>query len=355
MCIRDRCLACGETIDVGNALVQIKRTEGEEAAVGDVVECADTDGETLDVPESGTLGFNLLHLILLLWRHRVTVRGTVDVLARLHDLILSTATVWSALKRMALALRPEYDAILERIMRSPYVHIDETSLHVGKKKKWVWIVSINGASYYFVDTRGIRRIKEILDGYKGVIVVDGYHTSGLLSPYMVQRCTAHMDRDFKKWAKIEQMLTPDRRIMRNFSAKGRALFQDARDAKLAGQGPERYAEMCARLDALLKYYDRYPEIAKQVAKVRNAEHSLLTFMKYEYVGSTNNLAERELREVVKHRAVKSLLRTMEGAEIFSILLTIMMTYKDDDILELLKKYLSRGRSPDGGPPDDGYG
>ena len=87
----------------------------------------------------------------------------------------------------------------------------------------------------------------------------------------------------------------------------------------------------------------------------NVGHSLLTFMKYEYVDSTNNLAERELREVVKHRAVKSLLRTMEGAEIFSILLTIMMTYKDDDVLELLKKYLSRGRSPDDVPPDDGYG
>ena len=129
-------------------------------------------------------------------------------------------------------------------MRSPYVHIDETSLHVGKKKKWVWIVAIEGASYYFVDTRGIRRIKEILDGYKGIIVVDGYHTSGLLLPYMVQRCTAHMDRDFKKWAKMEEMVTPDRRIMRNFSSRGRALLQDARDAKLAGQGPERYAEMC---------------------------------------------------------------------------------------------------------------
>ena len=46
---------------------------------------------------------------------------------------------------------------------------------------------------------------------------------------------------------------------------------------------------------------------------------------------------------------------MEGAEIFSILLTIMMTYRDDDILELLKKYLGRGRSSDGKPPDDGYG
>ncbi|MCE2508690.1 MAG: hypothetical protein J4G04_05255 [Nitrosopumilaceae archaeon] len=46
---------------------------------------------------------------------------------------------------------------------------------------------------------------------------------------------------------------------------------------------------------------------------------------------------------------------MEGAEIFSILLTIMMTHRDDDILELLKKCLGRGRSSDGKPPDDGYG
>ena len=113
--------------------------------------------------------------------------------------------------------------------------------------------------------------------------------------------------------------------------------------------------MCARLDALLWYYDRYPEITKQVAKVRNAGHSLFTFMKYEYVDSTNNLAERELREVVKHRAVKSLLRTMQGAEIFSILLTILMTRKDGNMLDLLKKHLGRSGSPatSGGSPSYG--
>ena len=253
--------------------------------------------------------------------------------------------MWSALLRMAEALRPEYDAILERIMRSPYVHIDETTLRVGKKKMWVWIVATEGMSYYFVDTRAINRIKEILDGYDGIIIVDGYHTSGLLAPHMVQRCTAHMDRDFKKWAKTEDLVMPERRIMRNFAARGRALIREARDAKRDGCGPKRYEEMCARLDNLLGYYDRYPEIAKQVAKVRNAGHSLFTFMKYVYVDSTNNLAERELREVVKHRAVKSLLRTTQGAEIFSILLTISMTHKDGNILDLLKKTPGPERAP----------
>jgi len=39
-------------------------------------------------------------------------------------------------------------------------------------------------------------------------------------------------------------------------------------------------------------------------------------MKYEYVDSTSNPAERELREVVKHRVVKSLLRTMTERRYF---------------------------------------
>ncbi|MBI1658501.1 MAG: hypothetical protein IS632_06990 [Thaumarchaeota archaeon] len=44
--------------------------------------------------------------------------------------------------------------------------------------------------------------KEDTDGHRR-IVVDGYHTAGLLLLDMVQRCTAYMDCDFKKWTKME--------------------------------------------------------------------------------------------------------------------------------------------------------
>jgi len=88
-----------KTVGAGNGLARIVRTEDKEVAVGDVVEGADAEGEALDVPEGGTLRFNLLYLILL-WRHRVTVCGTADILMRLHGLILSTMTVWSDPRRM---------------------------------------------------------------------------------------------------------------------------------------------------------------------------------------------------------------------------------------------------------------
>ena len=166
------------------------------------------------------------------------------------------------------------------------------------------------------------------------------------------------------------LLPPRPRITRNFAKKIRALIREAKDLKKEGRGPGMYDAMCARLDAVLKYYGRYPEIKKYVGYVRNAGHRIFTFMNYDYVDSDNNLAERAMREVVKHRVMKSLLLTTGGAEIFAILLTVMMTYKNGDILELLKKIHAGGRksgragqdetsdnAPDapGRPPEGGYG
>ena len=383
-------------VDVGNGLVQLVRDEAaaeagnpdlledaaaehadkhadEDVKVGDVVEAVDVDGEKLEIPKKGKMGFNLLHAILLLWRHRVTDRGVVDVLIRLHKLRLSPATIWSSLARMANGLRPEYDIILKAILSSPYIHVDETSFYVGKEKMWVWVITTREGVYYFVDSRSTNYIKEILKDYRGILIVDGYHTYKLLPPEFVQRCVVHIDRDLKKWAKDEEKMMPHRRIARNFAKKVRSLIWEAKELKKAGRGPETFEEMCARLDEALKYYDRYPEIKKYVGYVRNAGRRIFTFMNYDYVDSDNNLAERAMREVVKHRVVKSLLRTEKGAEIFAILLTIMMTHKNADVLELLKKYMARGResgrekqdeTPGRGPvvglhaskpPDDGYG
>ena len=329
----------GRVVETGNGLLQVTREDG---ICSDVVEAEAVEGkEVLDVPAQGKLGFNLLFAVLMQWFHRGTIRGILDIVKKLYGLGLSSATIWSALGRIARGLEPEYDSILDIIMQSPYIHIDETSFYVKGVRKWVWIVATRERVYYFVDTRKIGRIKKILKGYGGVIIVDGYHTYKLLDGLMVQRCTAHMERDLKRWAKMEELLAPEEHTARDFAALVRQIILDARDAKEAGRGPEMYDEMCARLDEVVRNYSRYDGFQKQVNKVANAGHRLFTFMKYPYVDSTNNLAERCAREIVKHRAIKSTFRTDEGAAIFAILVSIFMTHKgtDTDIMSLLKKYL----------------
>ena len=329
----------GRVVETGSGLLQVTREDG---TCSDVVEAEAVEGkEVLDVPAQGKLGFNLLFAVLMQWFHRGTIRGILDIVKKLYGLGLSSATIWSALGRIARGLEPEYDSILDIIMQSPYIHIDETSFYVKGVRKWVWIVATRERVYYFVDTRKIGRIKKILKVYGGVIIVDGYHTYKLLDGLMVQRCTAHMERDLKRWAKMEELLAPEERTARDFAALVRQIILDARDAKEAGRGPEMYDEMCARLDEVIRNYRQYDGFQKQVNKVANAGHRLFTFMKYPYVDSTNNLAERCAREIVKHRAIKSTFRTDEGAAIFAILVSIFMTHKgtDTDITSLLKKYL----------------
>ena len=243
-------------VDVGNGLVQLVRDEAaaeagnpdlledaaaehadEDVKVGDVVEAVDVDGEKLEIPKKGKMGFNLLHAILLLWRHRVTDRGVVDVLIRLHKLRLSPATIWSSLARMANGLRPEYDIILKAILSSPYIHVDETSFYVGKEKMWVWVITTREGVYYFVDSRSTNYIKEILKDYRGILIVDGYHTYKLLPPEFVQRCVVHIDRDLKKMGKgrgKDDAASPHRA---QFCKKGPLPDMGSKGVEEGGPGP----------------------------------------------------------------------------------------------------------------------
>ena len=275
----------------------------------------------------------------------LTVRGMVNILMRLYNLGLSTATVWDSLRRMACGLELYYGRIQKEMLSSPYIHMDETSFYVGKLRKWTWVIATRKGTYYLVDSRSTASIREMLKDYHGILIVDGYHTYRILPPELVQHCMVHIDRNLKKWAEDESKMTLHRRITRNFAKRVRAMIREARDMKKEGRGPGMYDAMCARRDAVLKYYGRYPEIEKYVGYVRNAGHRIFMFMNYDYVDSDNNLAERAMRKTVKHRVMKSLLRTDEGSTIFAILLTIMMIYKNGDKLELLKKYMPGGPCP----------
>ena len=72
-----------------------------------------------------------------------------------------------------------------------------------------------------------------------------------------------------------------------------------------------------------------------------ATPNLVTFLKYDNVGITNNAAERKLRELVVHRKVRGQMINEKGIRVFDILLTCYLTWKECDlsIKEMLLKCL----------------
>lgn len=69
--------------------------------------------------------------------------------------------------------------------------------------------------------------------------------------------------------------------------------------------------------------------------------SLFTFVMHPGVDSTNNAAERVLRETVIHRKIRAQLKTEKGMEMFGNIMTSVMTWdmRGLNIIEEVRKYV----------------
>ncbi len=79
------------------------------------------------------------------------------------------------------------------------------------------------------------------------------------------------------------------------------------------------------------HYEQYLKttigVLKRLAKQKD---HLFTFLHYEYVDATNNLAERQLRPAVISRKISCGNRTMKGAETWQILTSLIQTNKQQN-------------------------
>ena len=306
---------------------------------GSIVKSSNTEGKTeIQIPKEGRKNFGILALIAILWGHRVTLGRVGEFISQLCGFGYSPSTIMNALKMMGTGLKPFTDDILAQLFKAPMVYIDETTFRVGKKLRYVWVITDGKLVYYFAHSRSVTKLIELFDGYEGVVGCDGYHTRKLFE--VVQRCWAHILRTTKWGADFEKKYE-NSTVARDFHNAVRDVFHLAVSEKLEGRGTESYDMVLNKLQDIVKHYEQFPEIKKAVGHVRNAADQAFTFMKYDYASPTNNIAEQAMREIVKHRVMRVLFRTWEGMETFVTMMSVVETCRKCgiDIKSILRKYL----------------
>ena len=121
-----------------------------------------------------------------------------------QGLDMNSSTLWDQIEKLARVLSPAYDALRPHVVCSELVHGDETRwrmLTKGGKTWWVWCVSRHDAVYYRIaPTRGHQVVVEMLDGFRGILMVDdyaAYQTARKLLPNMkIVLCWSHVRRRF---------------------------------------------------------------------------------------------------------------------------------------------------------------
>jgi transposase len=282
-------------------------------------------GKDPGCPIEGRFGNNIIEQAALLkYVARLPHRKIRDLLNWLHGITISPGTILDLTRRAADAVRPQYEAILNRVRGSHILYVDETSIRVGGKLYWIWVFTTPYETFVVIrNSRGMKVLLEVLTRkFNGIIVCDGW------KPYVsftkrLQRCWAHLLRESNDLAGKVQEAVPLHEALKK-------LYEKTTKALESDPPPEIRAELYDEAQqTLLEWICREyvsEKVRKLVGKISNGFDYWFTFIINPGVEPTNNRAERAVREHVILRKILGTLRNDKGTSIHECIMTVFATW-----------------------------
>jgi predicted RecB family nuclease len=242
---------------------------------------------------------------------RVALRLPYEILVQVMDHLfgigLCTSTVTGFVGKLAGYYAPTEAALLQAILKSPFVHVDETKLNVEGVDHYVWVFT-DGRHVVFrmTETREADIVREVLAGYKGVLVSDFYGGYDSVACRQ-QKCLVHLIRDINAdlWAApfdkelesfavaVQDLLVPTLEAVDRYGLKAYHLRKFEKDVGRFYQrnieGREYKSEHAAKYQ---KRFERYRD-------------SLFTFLTLDNIPWENNMAERAIRQLAVQRKISN--------------------------------------------------
>jgi transposase len=271
------------------------------------------------------------------------------LIERLFGITLSRSTNCRAQQRLAEKLRPSYDAIGEQVRGSPRVVCDETGWRVNGENAWLHDFVTEQVTYYAIDpTRSAEPALLLLgEDYSGTLIHDGWSVYDRFTRASHQQCLNHLMHrchELLETAVAGAVRFP-RAVLDAFRSALTARDRFRQD-ELTAHGLRvlagRFTSTMRRLVTPVKTHAANERLAKHL---ENHLDDLFTFLRDPLVDATNWRAEQAIRPAVVNRKVWGGNRTWDGAEVQSIVMTVLVTAAQQaiDPLDFLKQNLTSPR------------
>jgi transposase len=132
----------------------------------------------------------------------------VKMMAR-EGLVIESQTLWDQLAAIARHLEPTYEALGGRVLEAPVINVDETRWPImgspTMAKGTVWGVrSPTVAFYRILAGKSAEEGRQVLTGYRGIVVADGFAVYEVLArdraAFTLAHCWAHSFRKYEEIA-----------------------------------------------------------------------------------------------------------------------------------------------------------
>lgn len=256
----------------------------------------------------------------------LSMRKTCAVLRDCFGLQLSPGGLSQALDRLAVRVKPQYDALATELRQAPALHSDETSWWVAGPGWWLWVFTTQLLTFYVVaQSRGRELLSNILGkDFGGVLVSDClaiYDDATALQ----QKCYAHHYKAIRQakalhphqgegfLCEVQAMLRAAVALQQQKADLSLEIFSDLRQA------------LQRKAVQLLESPRREPNEEAVRKRLNKQRDHLFTFLDHDGVDATNNLAERQLRPAVIARKISCGNKTQKGARTWQILTSLAAT------------------------------
>lgn len=260
-----------------------------------------------------------------------------------YGLNTTSQTLWDQHRALAIHMEPTWRRLWALAIAEDILHVDETGwLMMNSKRKPRWtlfgLTAPRLAVYHLANSKSADTAREILSGFQGTLVVDGYKVYPLVAKLegnmKIAHCWAHADRKFKDAkdppkaiAQMRELIAKLYEIEREVDGpfpgdeaaqkkrqqlrlgKSSLVVQQIRETAFA-QGGLRRSEFGKALAYLLKHWD-----------------GLTLFLDDPRIALDNNAAERVLRGPVVGRKNFYGNRSKRGAKTAAILYSLIETAK----------------------------
>lgn len=239
--------------------------------------------------------------------HRVAIRipyeSICEMLNEQFDELIHAGSIVQFIKDFASYYKETEERILQSLLKSPVIHVDETRLNINGHNWYGWVFTSHHYSIFkLTDTREATIVHELLLNYQGVLVSDFYAGYDSVECKQ-QKCWVHLIRDlnddlhdfpfdfeYEKFvSEVRDLIIPIMEDVYKYGLKKRNLNKFKKEVDKFYK--DNILNKKYKSDLVLKYQKRFVRY----------EESLFTFLGQDEIPWHNNFAERAIRHLAIQR------------------------------------------------------
>ena len=271
----------------------------------------------------------------------LNMKRTCRVMLEVFGIDLPDSKIGYYKRYLSAKYSPLCQEILERLLQSPVLHVDETFVDMRGQSAYVWVLtSLDKVYYLYKPSREASFLKELLVNFKGVLVSDFFSAYDSL-PFLQQKCLVHFIRDINEDLLNNPWDVELKSLASEFGSLLRSII-----VTIDHYGLKR-RHLRKHKGAVTKFLERacFAEFSSEVAdkykkRFEKSGCKMFTFLDHDGVPWNNNNAEHAIKLFAKYRTRTGARFTEGTLKEYLVLATVFETCEFNNV-NVLKFLLSQ--------------